>query len=389
MVDARIDVLRSIPEVEKIRTKWQEMQWHPNSDIDNFLMTVGSRKEIINPFVIMAAADGHEAIVVGRIENTVSRVKFGYKTLYQFPVRQLSIIHGGLLGTFGERNTQMVISAIFNALREKEAELAFFNHIPVNSTLYIPLKSRTSVLWRSYPVAQDVHWKATLHGNHNDFLKRLSSKSRYNLRRVEKSLEKEFPGDILIRKFDQENDVEFLMKDAEQVAKTSYQRGLRVGFADNPDMRVHLTLMAEKNWLCAYILYLGGVPCAFWMGTKYNNTFFLDSTGYNPSYYRYEIGTILFLKMIEDLYQDKSIQEIDFGLGHASYKERFADNKSEDFTMYIWGPTAKGVLFNMFQTTVSITLRCAENILSKTGLHDRIKRRWRSLLQKNTAEPEG
>jgi hypothetical protein len=298
-------------------------------------------------------------------------------------------VHGGLLGEYCEKNTELLLSAIFNALREGEADFVLFNHLPVESLLYKRLIEKTPFLWRDYSETRSIHWKITLSWNFSDFLQRVSSKTRYNLRRTERSLEKAFTGRVLVKKFVDEPDIQRFAADAEKVAKTGYQRGLGVGFVDNDEMRHRLRLMANRGLLRSYILYAGDVPCAFWMATKYCNRVFLDSTGYNPDYKKYEVGTILFLKMIEDLCQDKTVKEIDFGLGHASYKERFGDTKSDDCTMFVFAPRVKGIFFNLLRTINSIISTCAQRFLLKIGLYDQFKKKMEDIFGEEHSKNSG
>ena len=75
----------------------------------------------------------------------------------------------------------------------------------------------------------------------------------------------------------------------EEVAKTTYQRGLGLCFADTPDTPEDV-VASRSGLLRAYVLCLQGIPSAFLIGTLYQRTFFLDYMGYKPEVRNYPPG---------------------------------------------------------------------------------------------------
>ena len=135
----------------------------------------------------------------------------------------------------------------------------------------------------------------------DDFLKKMTSKHRYWLRRLPRVLERDYSGKVTYKCYQRGDDLDRLFVDAEEIAKKTYQRDLGAGFVDNAEMRQRLFLSADKGRLRAYLLYVDDKPCAFWIGTLYGKVFYLDFTGYDAAFKRYEPGTILLMWVIEDL----------------------------------------------------------------------------------------
>lgn len=381
----RLEILRTIAEIEGVRGKWEELEWHPNSDIDFYQMVLSWGGQSVRPYICVLSrdSDGVDAMVVCRIEKTQFKNRLGYIVLMNTTTRQLSVVHGGVLGNLDRTGADKVVSAMLNSLRRGEADSAFFNHVKVGSPLYESALNLPSMFCRDFVSDRSDHWRARLSNGFEGFLQNLSSKSRYNLRRAEKIFEKAHSGDVVVRKFNDLKEVSALTSDAEAVAQTAYQRKLGAGFVNSKKMCDRLELMARRGWLKGYVLYAKGVPCAYWIATKYKGTVYLNMTGYNPKFGKHEVGTILFLKMIEDLCQDVAVESIDFGLGDASYKRRFGDENWEDSTVYVWAPTVKGVFLNMLRTGTRLGAQAAEGLLVRSGLRDRIKRLWRSKMQTN------
>lgn len=163
----------------------------------------------------------------------------------------------------------------------------------------------------------------------------------------------------------------------EDVAKKTYQRALGVGYIDNEENRRRLKLDAEKARLFAKILYLGETPCAFFVGFIHCGTIYLAFTGFDPNYSKYEVGTILYLKMIEDLI-DKNVGTVDFGFGDAFYKQRFDAEFYKETSMYIFAFNLKGLWIKLGRTSIFLCKIFVLSVLSKFDIVQRIKTRWRN-----------
>ncbi|MHC5086401.1 MAG: hypothetical protein ACYSN9_01140, partial [Planctomycetota bacterium] len=95
------------------------------------------------------------------------------------------------------------------------------------------------------------------------------------------------------------------------------------------------------------------------------------------------LGTALFLKILEQLCRDSSVDCIDFGYGDAAYKRRFGTKYWYESTVYMFAPRVRPVLVNSIQTAVrgfSIGMRWTAR---KVGIEGMIKQKWRRLLQKS------
>jgi CelD/BcsL family acetyltransferase involved in cellulose biosynthesis len=110
----------------------------------------------------------------------------------------------------------------------------------------------------------------------------------------------------------------------------------------------------------------------------------LSWTGYNPAHRKLELGTILYLKMVEDLISQKA-REIDYGLGAAHYKERFGDICLREYDTTIYAATMKGFATNFLLTLEAIVNRVGQRVLSSLKLKDLMKRKWRSGLSGKAA----
>ena len=375
----------TVDEIEKLRPFWTGLNRHPESDIDFVVMLASVRPEIIRPHILVAYEGGQPvAILVGRLENTQTRPRVGYLKLFRMSVNQFVFVGGQLLGEDSDRIASAMIREIRMRLRDGCVDRALMGHFSTANALNKFVKSECPMWCRglTHPTVQ--HWKTELPDTFEAFLAKRPKKHRYWLRRIGKIFEAHFDGKVIYRIYKAPQDVEPFCKAAEAVAQNTYQRGLGAGFIDNTENRNRLALMTRSGWSRSYVVFVEGIPLAFWSGERIGDTFHLTWTGFDSSYRKYEIGTILYFKMVEDLIF-WGIKKIDYGLGWAQYKERFGDTCLLDQDVVIYAPTLKAIGINIILASEDIVNRTGEKILSILKLRDRFKKLWRSRLADKTA----
>jgi len=381
------DVLtvRSIQDIETIRDVWDKMQTHPNSDIDFYLTIISSLGRVIRPHVILISKDGiPSALAVGRIEDLEFEFNFGYKTLYKTPVRTFTLIYEGILGDASPENCKILLTEFRNILKQEEADIIYLSNIQSGSPLYNLSSTIPKHLSRDHFPISNVHWKMSLPPDMNAFFSSRSRKHRYWLRRLERVLEKDYPGNITTKSFVEEKDLNQLFTDAESISQKTYQRKLEGGFIDNETTRKFYSFLIEKSLLRAYVLYIEEKPAAYWIGYQYGDTFHLRVTGYDPTFRHYETGTILFLKMLEDLCAINKLNFIDFGFGDAPYKRRFGNQSWNESSIYIFPQSFRGIFLNTGRTVTSMIYQFSILLLKRFGLLEKVKREWRTILSNKT-----
>jgi len=374
-----VKVIKNTEGLEELRSKWKRESRHHFSDIDFYLTIIHHREEVIMPYVIVLYRDGNiETIVVGRIEKQRLINKIGYKVVYQPKARFLYIEYGGILGNLSHKNTEIVVDEVMKALSNSEADIALFSSLPVNSSIFRTARTKPGFLCRDYISLSSEHWKTILPETFENFLKTMSQKHRYWIRRMERLIQKDCEAEIAFKIFRYPDQVQQFCQDVEEIAKTSYQRGIGVGFMNNDEMRHRLDVSASQHWFRGYVLYLGDQPIAYWLASLYWTTLYLDGTGYKPAYRKYEPGTVLFMKMVESLYMsNEKAKEIDFGFGGASYKERYGSQYWNEANVFIFAPTLRSIRFNLVRFLILAISKSAEAFLKRTRLISKVKRYWR------------
>jgi hypothetical protein len=196
---------------------------------------------------------------------------------------------------------------------------------------------------------------------------------------MEKALNKDFPEKVKFKHFDMYSDIEELANDVEIIARKTYQRGLGAGFVKNAEQMQRLGFGRKKNWLRGMVLHINDKPCAFWIGSVHKNVFYSEATGYDSAYRKYELGTVVFLKLIEDLCREK-VESIDFGLGDALYKSRFGDESWLEGSIRIYAPSFKGTKLNLLRTILEGSALATRRLVNRMGIEQHLKTLWRKKL---------
>lgn len=383
-VAAEIRVSRTLQEVEALRDQWVAWPGHRDSDIDVFLMIVQSLPEVVRPHVVALYRDGKpESILVGRLERKRLSFRLGYLSLLRPWVRCLTFVYGAIHGNASAENTEVLVRAVMNCLERNEADVAMFELVPLDAPLYQLALRVPGILRRDTLPAPQGHDMMLVPGGIDDVYRRMSSHRRIELRRTVKKLQTNPVGKPKIICYRSLSELDRLFHDAEEIAKKTYQRGLRVGFADNPLVRTRLELGARKGWLRAYILYLGDRPCAFWIGMLYHGSFVGEYTGYDPEFRQYSPGMVLMMRVIEGFCNRTDgdvVREIDFGPGEAEYKGALCTKTWQEAVVFIFSPTPKGLALKLMRAVTRLLDGGARAILASTNLLPRLKRAWRDSL---------
>jgi hypothetical protein len=388
----RIHVLNNAEEINRWREFWVENNRHPDADIDFYSLFTTIHADKLKPYILVATQNGKpKAMWIGRLENVSVPLKLGYRTLLNLSLRQIAFLQDGFLGESSPEIIQALIAHIRRQLKSGVADRAYVSNTDVNLEIFKAARRAPGILFRDYSGKTVERWQTSLPANMEEFLKRRSKKHRYWLKRIGRVFEEAHPGKVKFTMCRMKEDIKGFCDAAEQIAQTTYQRGLGVGFLNTLETHRRLELAVEKGWLKAYLVFVEDEPVAFWCGRLYNGIMYLEWTGYKPAYRKFEAGTVLFLKMLEDLCAS-GVRAVDYGLGTAGYKERFGDNKLIEGSVSLNASTLKGLMVNVLTTTDVIVNKTAKAVVKKMGFLDQLKKRWRGKLangETKTAAPEG
>jgi hypothetical protein len=378
-----VRVARTPDEVDAMRRAWEALSVeNPAADPDHLLTLVRHSPAPVRPHVILLERDGRpEAMAVGRIGEVRLGARIGYVTPLRPRVQALTIAQGGLVLTDAER-AEPLLAAVLDALQEGSLDVVRLR-TRVGSPVHELATTRPGALVRGRAADPVLRWRAHLPETFPDYLQARSAKTRSNIQRYSRRLESRFGDGVSLRLFQTPAELPRLVRDTRAVSEKTYQHGLGAGFADTELDRALRRLAAERGWLHAWVLYLDGVPSAFWHGTLYRRIFYTGPTGYDPEHRDLRLGTYVLARMAEHLC-DKA-DWMDFGLGDAEYKRHFGDESWAEEDVLLFARQPRPVVVNLVRTGVLGASRAGKAALERSGKLAAARRKWRDRLAERGA----
>jgi CelD/BcsL family acetyltransferase involved in cellulose biosynthesis len=308
------------------------------------------------------------------------RPPIGYVRLPGIPARVLTIIHEGVLGELDDKGAEAVVTTLNEILHRREAEVVSIHMLGEESALWQALHRRNIQALGLDHTRWMIHRTLKLEKEEGFLIRNMRSKHRSWIRRKERELEEAFSGKVHWEWHSRVLDMPALCERMEGVAMTTYQRGLGAGFVDNRETRERLDLFARRGQMRVLLLEIDGLPKAYWLGTVYGKVFHASATGYTTDMTGFEVGTLAFHRMVDELVRE-GIDLLDFGLGDAYYKERFADSSWREASVQLFARSIKGRFLKGYLGASVWLDDFARRVAKRLGILDRVKQAWRSRLR--------
>jgi hypothetical protein len=373
-----IKTFRTFEEIESIRDVWSCWQREPNVDLDLFQATQPWDPPKVRPHVVVLYRDGlPEAMLAGIVSEREFKARLGPWNFALANARLLQVIPGGALGHLNSENCNALIGEILRSMCQGEMDVAVLMRIEAGSSLQIKALGSPGLLSRDYAPGGNILRYMVLPSDIEGCYRILSPNLRHQVRKKTRRLMAAFPEKVKTICFRHVDELDCLVDDIEEVAKSSFQRGLGGGFIDSPLVRRALRIEAQKNVMRGFVLYVDARPCAFWLGSLCHSTFHLSCGAYNPEFHRFSPGMLLLMKVFEHFCGDNDevkVSEIDLGIGDFRYKEELSNRAVEQVTVHIFAPTLKGLVFNTVRTASATVDRIIRHIASRTQLRDVFRR---------------
>ena len=370
-------VVRDEAGVAEIRDAWLALASdRVTADPDFYLASLAGDPQILRPHVVVLETDGRlRCIAAARLEQLDLPYRIGYRVVFKPHLRSLTVVVSGILGNPDRNSFDLMFQQLRSDLRTDGADIVLFRQLPVDSD-HFAWASSTAFLSRQHVVQPGVHRELDLPESVDALLQQKSSKTRKKLRALDRRLERDF-GPFEVQSFRDPSQIDGFFAAARAVASKTYQHALGVGLADNEATRKRVAVAMEHGWFRGYVLHVQGEPAAFWQGELYRGTFRSGTPGFDPAYASYSLGTLLMLRMIDDLCREDGAQTLDFGFGDAEYKQRFTSRSRDEADVFVFARTARGAWLNLMHTLLFRTVGLLRRVARRTGTLGRLKRRSR------------
>lgn len=379
-------MIKTFEDLEAVRLSWERWQDHPNNDFAQFKMVCQLRPEVEHPCVTVIEHESQpNALLAGRLEHTQFAPSIGYLKPVKIPAKLMIILHRGSLGQMDQETATKTVEYLWSLLGSGIADAIEFHYLSEKSPILLALRNYMSRWLCEKRQSWNIHWAMDVPAKGPFIEHKVRSKHRSWIRKKERELESAFPGKVSWRWMSKFDDVNSLISQLEIVAARAYQRGLGTGFMDNEEFRRRFALFGEREQLRVQLLEIDGLVKAFWFGYLYQGVFHLSETGYDPELQKYEVGTMLFIRLNDELIRE-GVRKLDFGIGDSSYKRRFGDQSWREATVWLFAPTAKGLFLRTVLAIIASIDRFGRGITQKLGILNRLKVIWRRRLAAKSSE---
>jgi hypothetical protein len=385
-VDLRTEIARSSADAERLAEVWDRVPWErEEGEREYFLARVRARPEATGLLAVFVLRDGEPlAAAVARAETRRLATAVGYRTVYAPRVRLLHVVDGGLVAR-DPAARDVLIDALRAELASGRADAIALPPLPLGSELSVACERLGGPLGRQRFITPWLRRRLVLPASFDEFVASRSANTRWRIRRDAKRIAAELGDELSVRIVADPAGLDVLVRDADRVARATYQRALGAGFSDTPEQRELARIGLERGWLRGYLLYRGDEPIAYWLCALYGETMLIKTAGFDPAYGRLRVGLYLLMRAIEDAIALPQLRVLDFGPGDAAYKQQFSSESWEERNMLAFAPTFRGLRINGLRTAILGAARLARRVLDAARLTDRVRSRWRDRLRIGSA----
>lgn len=188
--------------------------------------------------------------------------------------------------------------------------------------------------WLCYSPRQERLYVVDIEGSFDDYLKRRSAKSRQNLKRAVKRFLDGNPSALQV--VTSPDEMPTFHREAVAISRQTYQTQLLgAGLPDTAAFVQSMQDKAARGEARGYLLRDHGQAVAFAWCAARGTTLVYEVIGYRPEQAERSPGTVLLYLILEDLFALARYPVLDFGPGHAFYKEAFATRHSDFADAYL------------------------------------------------------
>lgn len=179
---------------------------------------------------------------------------------------------------------------------------------------------------RYVPAVEERAW-IDLRGSKSDYMTIFTAKQRHNLNRTVKKFAHQFgSGEVNWTAYQGPEPMREWLDLALKVASRTWQAQIGSGLRALDLKGDRWLAEADEGRLRGYILFASEKPVAYALCSLYRRHAVYQVVGYDPEYRAWSPGTILLLKIIEDLFSHGTWDVLDLGscADHLQYKKHFA-----------------------------------------------------------------
>jgi len=242
---------------------------------------------------------------------------------------------------------------------------------PLWSAIDSTLENQTSGLTLLRPQPLQPRWRIQLPKTVDEYWStQFKGKTRNTLRRKRKKL-----GDYRVEVITDPSGIDGFLESASAVSEHTWQSrelGLRV--KNNSQERQLFRSLAKRGGFRGHLMWLEDRPVAFVINTSHDGYLHYEETGFLPELSHLSPGTVLVSELIDDVISCGEYHTVDFGLGHANYKQLFSNEQTESSDLWLLRNSPVHSLAAGLIRTQETVKNAAKNALQRSGVLRRLKK---------------
>jgi CelD/BcsL family acetyltransferase involved in cellulose biosynthesis len=206
------------------------------------------------------------------------------------------------------------------------------------------------------------------------YLAKFSSKTRSTLKRKRRKVAKACGGELDVREFHFEDDVDRFMRDAVPLSRRTYQtRLLDAGLPEGADAIAAMKQRARRDEVRAYILYINGQPASYLYLPIIRSVLVYAHLGYDPDMAKLSVGTVLQLEVMERLFAEQKYRFFDFTEGTGAHKALFGTDAVPACSFFLLKPTLANRTLLASLATFNGGVAMSKRIAERSGMAARVR----------------
>jgi hypothetical protein len=195
---------------------------------------------------------------------------------------------------------------------------------------------------------------------------------RYEVRRYDKN----FNAGNNIKEYQTMEEFKVFLSLARKISRKTWQeRVLHAGLLTEKKEREDWLSLAGQGLARGYLLFAGDKPIAYAVCVIENEDVIVyRKIGFNPAYRKWSPGTVLFFKMLEQIFKENRFSLLDFMGGDAEHKRKFANDSILCANIYCFRRSISNLFLIFVHRGLNIVSFGLKWVMEKIGIRSRIKK---------------
>jgi hypothetical protein len=270
------------------------------------------------------------------LQETHKHYWLGARRLFSVPIRELRLVGSSFIGKVTAAGIRHILDLLYPV---DEFDLISLSDLDFNGPFHQSLRTGlvdTQWSWTRGFYKNSLHWSIDLPSTFDEYMAGFSGRTRQTLRRKVRRFENEYKG--ALRVISSTTELERFLNIGESISRLTYQWNIGERLCADEATRTTYATAAKEGRLRCYLLSSSDNPCAFLRGVVHENTYHYETPGFDPAYEQASPGTVLLLKVIEDLIGNTDCKTFDFGQGgdKTGYKSMFGNRSYEAISVELF-----------------------------------------------------